>query len=86
MESHRAIIELSAMPYWVETRDLTKTTDGTTPQMAIVPCPAGGRNLEAAIRSLRGHGIESLVSLLSIEEVQVLGLANEGRDCADGGD
>ena len=79
------MIELSAMPYWVETRDLTKTTEATVPKMAIVPCPAGGRNLDAAIRSLRGHGIESLVSLLSVDEVQVLGLTNEERDCADAG-
>lgn len=76
---------LSAMPYWVETRDLAKTSEGTPPEMAIVPCPTGGRNLAAAIRLLKGHGIDSLVSLLSAEEVKVLGLAEEERRCGDAG-
>ncbi len=76
---------LSAMPYWIETRDLAKVTEEVAPRMAIVPCPAGGRSLATAIRSLRDQGIDSLVSLLSAEEVRALGLAEEGIHCGDVG-
>jgi protein-tyrosine phosphatase len=72
-------------PYWIETSDLTPTVKDTPPRMAIVPCPAGGRQLRAAIRSLHNQGIESLISLLSLDEVRVLGLEDEGRLCGDVG-
>ena len=75
--------DLPAIPYWIETDGLARTAEGASPRMAIVPCPAGGRHLGAAICELRVQGIESLVSLLSPEEVRVLRLEEEERLCQE---
>jgi protein-tyrosine phosphatase len=74
----------SAIPYWIDTDGLA-VSDGNLPRLAIVPCPAGGLGLDLAIRSLREQGIESLVSLLSAEEVRVLRLEEEARLCREAG-
>jgi protein-tyrosine phosphatase len=77
--------ELSANPYWVDTTGLVTMTDGTLSRMAIVPCPSGGRHLAAAVRDLRELGIDILVSLLSGDEMRVLGLEAEERVCREAG-
>jgi protein-tyrosine phosphatase len=46
-------------------------------QLAIVLCPRGGRHLEGELLHLRRAGIDALVSLLSNEQVEMLGLADE---------
>lgn len=74
-----------AIPYWVDTDGLAKTSDGALLRIAIVPCPAGGRQLATRIRELREKGIDSLVSLLSSDEVRVLGLEDEARFCREAG-
>jgi protein-tyrosine phosphatase len=74
-----------AIPYWIETEGLRGSTQGAAPRMAIVPCPAGGRQLAGAVMSLREQGIKSLVSLLGADEVRVLGLEEEGRLCREAG-
>jgi protein-tyrosine phosphatase len=76
---------LPTAPYWIDTDGLAGTADSAPPRMAIVPCPEGGRHLEAAVRSLREQGIESLVSLLSADELRVLGLEEEARLCREAG-
>jgi protein-tyrosine phosphatase len=73
--------ESSANPYWIDTVGLAKTAEGAPPRIAIVPCPAGGRQLGEAICELRVQGIYCLVSLLSPEEVRVLRLEEEERLC-----
>lgn len=75
--------ESSANPYWIDTDGLATATDGTPPRIAIVPCPSGGRQLGETICELRVQGIESLVSLLSQEEVRVLRLEEEERLCRE---
>jgi protein-tyrosine phosphatase len=75
---------LPVVPYWIETDALTDAESAAL-RMAIVPCPEGGRHLVAAVRSLREQGIESLVSLLSAEEVRVLRLEDEARLCREAG-
>lgn len=77
--------QLSTIPYWIETHGLAKTAEDTQARLAIVPCPVGGRQLRLAIRSVQEQGIESLVSLLSAEEVRVLGLRDEERFCREAG-
>jgi hypothetical protein len=74
-----------AVPWWVDTDGLTGTAEGDPPRVAIVPCPEGGRHLEAVLRALREEGIESLVSLLGADEVKVLGLEDEARLCREVG-
>lgn len=69
------------LPYWIDTTGLADAEDGTRPRMAIVPCPAGGQQLEASLRWLRTQGIESLVSLLRADENRVLHLDTEGKIC-----
>lgn len=46
-------------------------------QLAIVPCPRGGRFLHDELHHLRRTGIQALVSLLSDEQVEMLDLAEE---------
>jgi protein tyrosine phosphatase (PTP) superfamily phosphohydrolase (DUF442 family) len=79
------MVQWRKKPYWIETRDLPETANGTPPRIAIIPCPAGGGGLGTAIRSLRDRGIASLVSLLSADEVGVLGLEDEERLCREAG-
>jgi protein-tyrosine phosphatase len=45
--------------------------------LAIVLCPRGGRQLQGELRQLQRAGIETLVSLLSDEQVEMLELAEE---------
>jgi len=73
------------VPYWIETSGLPCAANGTALRMAIVPCPAGGANLSAAIRSLHEQGIGTLVSLLSADEARVLRLEAEGSICRETG-
>src|SRR5271170_2297431 len=80
---HYVMTELSAIPYWIDTDGLVAGADGAPRRVAVVPCPEGGRNLGAVLRALREQGIESLVSLLSEDEVQVLRLEEEARLCRE---
>jgi len=48
------------------------------PNLAIVLCPLGGDGLEAELHGLRQGGIETLVSLLDVDEAAMLGVAEEG--------
>jgi len=73
------------VPYWIDTNALAGTADGAPLRMAIVPCPAGGQQLEAAVQSLHQQGIDTLVSLLTAEEARVLRLEAEGRICREAG-
>ncbi len=75
--------EFQAIPYWVDTDGLAETAGGVAPRAAVVPCPEGGRHLGAVLRSLRAQGIESLVCLLSTEEIRVLKLEEEARLCGE---
>ena len=77
--------DLPAIPYWIDTDGLTAEADGAVRRAAVVPCPEGGRHLGVVLRSLREQGIESLVSLLSAEEVRVLRLEEEARLCREVG-
>jgi protein-tyrosine phosphatase len=72
-----------SVPYWIDTSGLPATPDGTTPRIAIVPCPAGGEKLRESISELRSHGIETLTSLLQAEETRILKLEEEGRACRE---
>jgi protein-tyrosine phosphatase len=45
--------------------------------LAIVLCPRGGRHLRGELQRLRRAGIDTLVSLLSDEQVGILELAEE---------
>src|SRR5262249_33930762 len=51
-------------------------------RLAVLPRPRGGDWLEDEVRSLRGSGVDVLVSLLTREEVGELGLADEAGCCA----
>jgi protein-tyrosine phosphatase len=75
----------STIPYWIDTSDLAKTADATSPRVAVVPCPAGGKQLATEVRRLREQGIDTLVSLLGAEEVRVLRLEAEERVCREAG-
>lgn len=46
--------------------------------LAIVLCPRGGRHLSGEMSYLKRAGIQTLVSLLSDEQVEMLDLAQEG--------
>ncbi len=47
--------------------------------LAVVLCPPGDGQLEAELVAMKEGGVETLVSLLSEDEVFWLGLAEEGR-------
>lgn len=49
------------------------------PPLAILLCPRGGRQLYDEIRELKKGGVDTIVSLLEEEQVEMLGLADEGR-------
>jgi protein-tyrosine phosphatase len=48
------------------------------PNLAIVLCPLGGDGLEGALLGLKQGGIETLISLLEVDEAAMLGVAEEG--------
>ena len=48
-------------------------------KLAIIPRPRGGDWLEDEVRTLREEGFETVVSLLTTEETEELGLTEEGR-------
>jgi protein-tyrosine phosphatase len=54
-------------------------------RVAIMPRPRGGDWLEEEIRSLRGEGVEVLVSLLESHEVEELGLEREPEQSGKAG-
>ena len=64
------------MPYWLKLP--------TPAKLAIVPRPRGGDWLEDEIRNLRRDGIDVLVSLLTPEEENELGLNGEAVACREG--
>ena len=61
-------------PYWVETGDEAR--------LAIVPRPRGGDWLEEELWAIKRAGVDVLVSLLTAEEQEELGLRMEDELCA----
>jgi hypothetical protein len=57
--------------YWIETRGPGR--------LAVMPCPRGGDWLDGEIRALKNDGVDILVSLLTPEEDEYLGLTAEGE-------
>jgi len=49
------------------------------PPLAVLLCPRGGRELYDELRGVQRDGIQTLVSLLEEEQVDMLDLADEGR-------
>jgi protein-tyrosine phosphatase len=47
--------------------------------LAIVLCPSGSRSLHRELQSMQRGGVETLVSMLEVDEAHWLGLADEGR-------
>ena len=45
--------------------------------LAVVLCPRGGRHLKRELAHLRKKGVQTLVSLLSVEQVEMLALGEE---------
>lgn len=54
-------------------------------RLAVMPRPRGGDWLADEVCSLRAGGVDVLVSLLTVEEVEELNLAEEARHCAANG-
>jgi len=54
-------------------------------RLAIVPRPRGGDWLEDEVRALRDEGFETIVSLLTSEEIEELGLTDEAAILRDHG-
>jgi protein-tyrosine phosphatase len=54
-------------------------------RLAVLPRPRGGDWLEDEVRSLRGAGVDVLVSLLTREEAAELDIADEAGCCAASG-
>jgi protein-tyrosine phosphatase len=48
------------------------------PPLAIVLCPRGGSALGNELRDFKREGIQTLVSLLSLDQVEILDLEDEG--------
>lgn len=53
--------------------------EATPPRLAIVLRPRGGDGLQADLEEVRAAGIDVLVSLLTREDAEELGLIEEGR-------
>ena len=49
------------------------------PPLAVLICPAGGRDLYDDLRAIQREGIQTLVSLLEEEQVEMRDLSDEGR-------
>jgi protein-tyrosine phosphatase len=49
------------------------------PPLAVLLCPRGGRELYDELREFKRDGIQTVVSLLDEEQVEMLDLADEGR-------
>ena len=63
--------------YWI---------DGGSPgRLAMLPRPRGGEWLEDEVRAWKHEGIDIVVSLLTEEEIEELGLAREAELCAADG-
>jgi protein-tyrosine phosphatase len=58
--------------YWIE---------GISVRLAVMPRPRGGDWLEDEMRSCQDQGVQSLVSLLTLEEAQTLDLEDESEIC-----
>jgi protein-tyrosine phosphatase len=63
------------MPYWLRLP--------TPAKLAIIPRPRGGDWLDDEIRNLRRDGVDVLVSLLTSEEEDELGLNREADACRE---
>src|SRR5438046_543366 len=60
-------------------------TPAAAGRLAVLPRPRGGDWLEDEVRSLRAAGVDTLVCLLTKEEVTELDLADEAACCAAAG-
>ncbi|GER85731.1 MAG: dual specificity protein phosphatase family protein [Thermogemmatispora sp.] len=54
-------------------------------RLSIMGHPAGGALLEQAIKTLRSAGVDVLVSLLTGEEIEEIGLQREAQTCQEQG-
>jgi len=61
--------------YWINGHPSTPLVPAS---LAIALCPRGGRALHAELLHLKRAGIDTLVSLLDEEQVEMLDLADEG--------
>ncbi len=57
--------------YWIATRGPGR--------LAVMPCPRGGDRLDGEIRALKNDGVDVLISLLTPEEEEYLGVTPEGE-------
>lgn len=55
------------------------------PNLAIMPCPEGGAELESEIEALQSNGVDMLVSLLMPEEEPLLNVEAEATLCQQKG-
>lgn len=60
-------------PYWIDSRSF---------RLATMARPRGGEWLTEDIASLQGEGVHVIVSVLTADEMEELGLANEEAACA----
>src|SRR5580698_20386 len=65
------------MVYWIDT--------SSNLSLGIAPRPRGGDWLEGDIEQLKRDGVDTLISLLTLEEVSELGLEQEAAACATAG-
>lgn len=69
-------IPLSLRVFWVRS---------VQPNLAIMPCPEGGAELESEIEALQLDGVDILVSLLTPEEESMLNVEAEAALCQQKG-
>lgn len=69
-------IPLSLRVFWVRS---------VQPNLAIMPCPEGGAELESEIEALQLNGVDILVSLLMPEEEPLLNVESEAALCQQKG-
>ncbi len=69
-------IPLSLRVFWVRS---------VQPNLAIMPCPEGGAELESEIEALQSNGVDMLVSLLMPEEEPLLNVEAEATLCQQKG-
>lgn len=68
------------------TAPITYRIDGPwSGKLAIVPRPRGGEWLEDELRALKDAGIDTIVSLLTLDEAKELGVCDEAHAAAKHG-
>jgi hypothetical protein len=77
LKKRTPILNSSRMPFWIDTSAQLK--------LAIAPRPRGEDWLEGEVVQLKREGLDTLVSLLTLEESRELGLEREAAACAAAG-